>query len=90
MFGIGADGSPMADDRAFKYRPGRRYELSGGRVFHPRKFEAVIGADIPKLTGLKLGDAFKATHGGARAGQAPDEHDTQWTVVGVLNPRGRQ
>ena len=86
LFGIAEDGSPMPDERAFKYRPGKRYELSEGRVFHPGKFEAVIGSDITKITGLKLGDKFKATHGGSRPGQAPDEHDTQWTVVGVLKP----
>jgi putative ABC transport system permease protein len=86
LFGIAEDGSPMPEERAFKYRPGKRYELSEGRVFHPGKFEAVIGSDITKITGLKLGDKFKATHGGSRPGQAPDEHDTQWTVVGVLKP----
>ena len=86
LFGVGEDGSPMPDERAFKYRPGKRYELSEGRVFHPKKFEAVIGSDITKLTGLKLGDKFRATHGGSREGQTPDEHADEWTVVGVLKP----
>jgi putative ABC transport system permease protein len=86
LFGVADDGSPMPDERTFKYRPGKRYELSEGRVFHPRKFEAVIGSDIPKITGLKIGGKFKATHGGSREGQTPDEHDTEWTVVGVLKP----
>ncbi|HEV2294598.1 MAG TPA: ABC transporter permease [Tepidisphaeraceae bacterium] len=86
LFGMAEDGSRMPDERAFKYRPGRRYELAEGRVFHPRKFEAVIGSDIPEITGLKLGEKFKAVHGGSREGQTPDEHDTEWTVVGVLEP----
>ncbi|MGB7157863.1 MAG: ABC transporter permease [Tepidisphaeraceae bacterium] len=86
MFGVADDGSRVPDERAFEYRPGRRYELSEGRVFHPQKFEAVIGSDVTKITGLKVGDKFKATHGGTRAGQTPDEHDTQWTVAGVLKP----
>lgn len=86
LFGVAEDGTRMPEDRAFEYRPGRRYELAEGRVFHPRKFEAVIGSDIPKITGLKIGDTFKAVHGGSREGQTPDEHDTEWTVVGVLEP----
>lgn len=86
LFGIAGDGSTMPDERAFQYRPGKRYELSDGRVFHPQKFEAVIGSEITKITGLKLGDKFKATHGGSREGQTADEHDTEWTVVGVLEP----
>ncbi len=86
LFGVADDGAPMSDERAFKYRPGRRYELREGRVFHPRKFEAVIGSDITKITGLKVGDKFKAVHGGSREGQAADEHDTEWSVVGALHP----
>jgi putative ABC transport system permease protein len=44
----------------------------------------VIGSDIPKLTGLKLGDEFKATHGLPQPNETPDVHDTNWRVVGVL------
>ena len=29
-------------------------------MFHPRKFEAVIGSEVMSMTGLKLGDKFKA------------------------------
>ncbi len=86
LFGIADDGSAMPEERAFKYRPGQRYELREGRVFHPQKFEAVIGSEITKITGLKVGDKFKAVHGGSREGQAADEHDTEWTVVGALKP----
>jgi putative ABC transport system permease protein len=86
LFGIADDGSAMPAERAFQYRPGKRYEIAQGRVFHPQKFEAVVGSDIQKLTGLKMGDKFKATHGLPRPGQTPDEHDILWTVVGVLQP----
>src|SRR5687767_12619717 len=86
LFGVAEDGTAIPADRAFEYRPGKRFELLQGEVFHPEKFEAVIGSDVTKLTGLKLNDTFKATHGAPQPGQTPDEHDTVWTVVGVLAP----
>jgi putative ABC transport system permease protein len=86
LFGIADDGSAMPEERAFQYRPGKRYEIAHGRVFHPQKFEAVIGSDIQKVTGLKMGDKFKATHGLPKPGQTPDEHDVLGEVVGVLEP----
>jgi putative ABC transport system permease protein len=58
--------------------------LAEGVVFHPRKFEAVIGSEVVQRTGLKIGSRFKATHGMAAAGQTPDVHDEQWSVVGIL------
>jgi putative ABC transport system permease protein len=84
LFGISDKGEPM--ERPFEYRPGRSYELAEGRVFHPAKFEAVIGSDVSRLTGLKLGDRFQASHGSPVAGQSEDVHDEQWEVVGVLEP----
>jgi putative ABC transport system permease protein len=88
MFGYDDEGNRIAEDsRAFQYRPGKRLDLAeGGRMFHPRKFEAVIGSEVTSMTGLKLGDKFKATHGAPAEGQRPDEHEDQWTVVGVLKP----
>jgi putative ABC transport system permease protein len=86
MFGYDDEGNRIPEDtRAFQYRPGKRLDLAeGSRMFHPRKFEAVIGSDVPGLTGLQVGGKFKATHGAPAEGQKPDEHDDQWTVVGVL------
>ena len=66
-------------------RPGQKYTLAQGRMFHAAKFEAVIGADVQKLTGLKLGDPFQATHGTPEGNQRADVHDERWTVVGVLS-----
>jgi putative ABC transport system permease protein len=87
MFGYDDEGNRIAEEgRAFHYRPGKRLEIGQGKVFHPRKFEAVIGSDIPKLTGLKLGDTFRATHGGTENNAKPDEHEEKWTVVGILAP----
>jgi putative ABC transport system permease protein len=87
LFGYDDAGAKLpADASVMEYRPGRRYEIRDGRVFHARKFEAVIGSDVTKLTGLKLGDKFKATHGLPAENQKPDEHAEQWQVVGVLAP----
>lgn len=85
MFNFTDDGQPIAGD-GFEYRPGKRYELAQGRMFHARKFEAIIGSDIPRLTGLKIGDTFNATHGTPAPGETPDVHEERWTVVGVLQP----
>jgi putative ABC transport system permease protein len=86
LFGVDDEGKPLAADRVLEYRPGRRYELAEGRPFHPEKFEAVIGHEVAQRQGLKLGGTFKATHGMPAEGQTPDEHDDQWTVVGILKP----
>ena len=87
LFGHDDSGAKMPDDAAvMEYRPGRRYEIGQGRVFHARKFEAIIGSDVTKLTGLKMGDKFKATHGLPAENQKPDEHAEMWEVVGVLAP----
>lgn len=86
MFGLNDDGTPVPADRAFEYRPGRKYEVADGRIFAANKFEAVIGSEIPKLTGLKLGDEFQVTHGMPQPGETPDIHKPKWKVVGVLKP----
>ena len=86
LFGVNDQGEPLQPDRVIEYRPGRKYELAQGRVFHPEKFEAVIGADVQRLTGLGLGGKFKATHGLPAPGQQEDIHEQEWEVVGVLKP----
>ncbi len=86
LFGFDEPGNPLPDEQVMEYRPGKTYHIAQGRVFDPRKFEAVIGAEVPRLTELKLGDHFQATHGMPAAGQTPDIHPEQWTVVGVLAP----
>jgi putative ABC transport system permease protein len=86
MFNIGTDGNPVAPEKRFEYRPGRAYEVADGHVFDADKFEAVIGSDFTRQTGLKLGDTFQATHGFPAPGEIPDIHKPKWTVVGVLKP----
>ena len=70
----------------FEYRPGKSFEIADGKPFRQDRFEAVLGSDVTKATGLKLGDVFQATHGFPQPGQKPDVHDEKWTVVGVLKP----
>ena len=87
MFGHTLGGNPVEEPgRVFHYRPGKRYELAEGAVFHPRKFEAVVGSEVPKLAGLTLGATFKAVHGAPEEGRSLHEHGEQWRVVGVLKP----
>jgi putative ABC transport system permease protein len=86
LFGVDDQGNRLEPEKVLEYQQGKRYELAAGKVFHPEKFEAVIGSDVAQRTGLKVGDTFKATHGMPQPGETPDVHDTPWTVVGVLKP----
>jgi putative ABC transport system permease protein len=86
LFGYDADGQPLDPAKVLEYRPDRRYELAEGHDFAPEKFEAVIGSDLAKLTNLKIGVTFRATHGFPNPNETPDIHKTVWTVVGVLKP----
>src|SRR5262245_413726 len=52
MFGFDDEGKQLPDDRVFEYRPDRKYEIDQGKVFAANKFEAIIGSDITRLTGL--------------------------------------
>jgi putative ABC transport system permease protein len=74
----------LPPERVIEYRPGRKYALAQGRVFHPEKFEAVVGADVARKLGLGIGGKFQATHGNPAEGQQEDVHEHQWEVVGVL------
>src|SRR5687768_11945938 len=84
LFGIDDEGKALPPERVLEYRPGRRFDLAEGRVFHPEKFEAVIGADAAKRTGLKLGSKFEAVHGNPEEGQTAHVHEFKWEVVGIL------
>jgi putative ABC transport system permease protein len=84
LFGFTEEGK--RSDLPFEYRPGKTFEMSQGNVYAANKFEAVIGSDVPRLTGLKLGEKFQATHGLPQPNENPDIHEEQWTVVGVMKP----
>src|SRR5262249_51253894 len=86
LFGMDDEGNPLDPARVLPYRPEKRYEIEFGKVFAANRFEAIIGADIPKLTGLNVGASFHATHGQPAPNQEEDVHDELWTVTGILKP----
>jgi putative ABC transport system permease protein len=56
------------------------------RVFgEGAEFEAVVGGIAAARTGLVVGSRFRVTHGVEEHG---DEHEEEWTVVGILEPTG--
>jgi putative ABC transport system permease protein len=100
MFGVDDAGNPVTGER-FQYRAGMSYELAQGKVFAPRKFEAVIGSDVAESLHLHLydgklseadnekqGGAFRATHGMPGPNDKPDIHKPKWHVVGILKRTG--
>jgi putative ABC transport system permease protein len=62
-------------------------QVTEGRMFE-KPLEAVIGAEVAALTGLKIGKTFAGAHGltDSGAGGAHEEHP--FTVVGVMTPTG--
>jgi putative ABC transport system permease protein len=86
LFGVTDTGEHLRDDKIPEVRTGQRYTFAAGRPFDGRKFEAVIGADTARHTGLTVGSTFQATHGFPASGQPADIHPETWTIVGVLNP----
>jgi putative ABC transport system permease protein len=58
------------------------FQVVQGRFFSA-DFEAVLGAGAARALGLAVGDSFLAAHGISR-GLASDQHDTPYTVVGIL------
>jgi putative ABC transport system permease protein len=86
MFGYKDDDTRADEAHRFEYRPGKSFEVSDGAMFHPDKFQAVLGSDVTALTGLKIGDTFQATHGMPAPGETPDIHKEVWKVVGTLKP----
>jgi len=61
--------------------------ISDGDLF-VNDFEAVIGSEVAKRTGLKKGDSFYSMHGNAETGELHDHHP--FTVNAVLNATNTQ
>ena len=57
--------------------------LAEGTTFS-RPLDAVVGAKVARLTGLKLGDQFAGSHG--LTGEGHEHGDKKYRVVGVLAP----
>ena len=58
-------------------------ELEDGRLWQA-DFEAVIGADVARKHGLKIGDKIYGSHGLSSEAHAHDEHP--YTITGILKP----
>ena len=86
LFGVDDAGQPLPAAKVPEYRMGKHYEFAEGRPFGAAKFEAVIGSETARRTGLKIGSEFHATHGMPQPGEVPDIHEEIWTVVGILAP----
>jgi putative ABC transport system permease protein len=86
FFGYDENGNKLPDEDWLDYRPGQKLQIAQGRPFAYNKFEAVLGSEIPRLTGKIIGSDFQATHGIAVPGRPPDIHMQHWTIVGVLAP----
>ena len=68
-----------------KYLDGRAYEFAAGRNIQANNFyEAVIGAQVARKTGLNVGGELKPTHGTGKGGH---QH-RPFKVVGVLAQTG--
>ena len=65
-------------------------DLYGGRLglgaLWVKPMQAVLGAEVARTSGLKVGDRFAGSHGLAEGGGAHGEH--QFEVVGVLAESG--
>jgi putative ABC transport system permease protein len=71
-------------------RVGRNFEFTEGRPF-VRPYEAVIGQDVARSTGMGVGDTFFFTHGIIEASGPAEAHvheDTPVTVTGILRRTG--
>ncbi len=68
----------------FEHRKGETFRFSSGRPFD-LMYEAVIGAEVARRTGMKVDNYFPATHGIESSGQT---HEHNFRVVGVLEPTG--
>ncbi|MFD2601301.1 FtsX-like permease family protein [Flavobacterium suzhouense] len=60
--------------------------VSNGKVFS-KDFEVVVGSEIAKKMGIKVGDKFFGSHGDAEEGEVHDSH--AYVVTGIASPTGK-
>ncbi|MBK1883768.1 ABC transporter permease [Luteolibacter pohnpeiensis] len=65
--------------KLFSFREGRSFQ---------QDLEAVIGADVARQSGLKIGDSFVGTHGLVSTAGSSQHTDFPYRVVGILNSSG--
>jgi putative ABC transport system permease protein len=60
-------------------------KFSEGKAWE-EPFEVVLGSDIAKKIGMKVGDSFEGSHGISVGSHEHEDHD--YRVVGILSPKG--
>ncbi len=73
----------------FAYKPEKHLEFAVGTAFKgDSAYQAVLGAEVARATGLTVGGKFIATHGLQESfGDVGQQHDHDpMTVVGILKP----
>ena len=63
---------------------GKWLQIAEGRAFEA-PFEAVLGARMAQMTGMKVGDTFKTSHGMVEI-PGSKGHAQKYKVVGILQP----
>jgi putative ABC transport system permease protein len=58
--------------------------MQGGRVFSDLKMEAVVGSQVARKTGLRVGSHLHFEHGIEE--EKGHNHDDEYVVVGILEP----
>lgn len=61
------------------------FTFAEGRRFKDR-YEVVLGSEVAKTTGLKIGDRFAGTHGLVRVAGSEVHDEFPYTVCGILEP----
>lgn len=73
------DGKTAGDTAVFSVAEGRLFDKS---------FEAVLGADVVRQSGLGLGDTFAGTHGLVALAGSEEHSEFPFTVTGILARSG--
>jgi putative ABC transport system permease protein len=79
-------GTTPAYFERYKYRRDRNLEMASGRTFDDL-FDAVIGADVARDLGYKVGDPIIVAHGAGQIGIQKHD-DKPFRVAGVLRKTG--
>jgi putative ABC transport system permease protein len=80
------------DDFFFKhyqYREAQSLEFSEGQAWNNQSpIEVVLGADVAKQLGYKMGDKITLTHGLESVSESDEHKDNPFKIVGILKKTG--
>ncbi len=88
-----ADGGPFTvDPQSLKEAleamvEGKHDAHEGHDHDHDHRSEAVVGSEVAARLGIRVGDLIEPTHG-TGSGHEAHEHESLWSVVGILKPTG--